>query len=494
MGFKRVIFLVTAILTVSGISIRAQDAGALLDLLVKKKLITDQEAEEVRAELTKESATTSAGKWKLSTPITELELYGDTRLRYEIRQGETDSQDTQQRNLPRYRLRLGLRGILADDWVFGVRLETGTNPRSSNVTFGDDSGGGNGPFAKNSDGIFVGQAYLSYKGFKDITLTAGKMPNPMVSTLMVWDPDINPEGLAEQWKHTFTIALGDGAEEPETSYSKDGTALPGKKKKKTEAHGLKIEVFANFAQFIYDDANPENPLGPRPITTANGGHQLIPNADAFLLAWQLGAKFTFPNNLYAQIAPTFYNYSGNGDSFNVHFQGGDPKLSNAASLAQNQTGINSLLVFDLPMEVGWKLGDIPMRLYADFAVNLDGDDRAAAAGHPNKGDQRYAYQVGGAIGQLKKKGEWQFNVFYQRQDQFALDPNLVDTEIWDTKLNLEGVAATVGYMLSDAVWVQLLYGYAWRADDSLGTGGTGAIGINPLKNFQLFQADLNVKF
>ena len=30
-------------------SMFAQDAGALLDLLVKKKLITDQEAEEVRA-------------------------------------------------------------------------------------------------------------------------------------------------------------------------------------------------------------------------------------------------------------------------------------------------------------------------------------------------------------------------------------------------------------------------------------------------------------
>ena len=317
----------------------------------------------------------------------------------------------------------------------------------------------------------------------------------MVSTLMVWDPDINPEGLAEQWKHTFTIALGDSAEEPETSsYSKDGTALPERKRKKSESRALKIEVFANFGQFVYDDANPENPLGPRPTTTANGGHQLIPNTDAFLLAWQVGAKFTFPNNLYAQIAPAFYNYTGNGDSFNVHFQGGDPKLSNTASLAQNQTGINSLLVFDLPVEVGWKLGDLPMRLYADFAVNLDGDDRAAAAGHPNKGDQRYAYQVGAAIGQLKKKGEWQFNAFYQRQDQFALDPNLVDTEIWDTKLNLEGVAVTFGYMLSDAVWVQLLYGYAWRADDSLGTGGDGVITINPLKNFQLFQLDLNVKF
>ena len=493
---KKLILLLAALsFTFGTMSIYPQDAGALLDLLVRKKLITDQEAEEVRAELIKESTSTSAGKWKLSTPVTELELYGDTRIRYEIRNGQTESEDTLQRNLPRYRLRLGLRGILADDWFFGVRLETGTNPRSSNVTFGDDSGGGNGPFAKNSDGVFVGQAYLGYKGFKDITLTVGKMPNPMITTLMVWDPDIKPEGLAEQWKHTFTIPFGGGADEPEmSSYSKDGMALPEKKKKKSEASALKIEIFANFAQFVYDDSNPENPLGPRPTTTGNGGRQLIPNTDAFLLAWQVGAKFIFPNNLYAQIAPVLYNYTGTGDSFNIHFQGGDPRLSNTASLAQNQTGINSLLVFDLPIEVGWKLGEIPMRFYADFAVNLEGDDRAAAAGHPGKGDQRYAYQIGAALGQLKKKGEWQFNVFYQRQDQFALDPNLVDTEIWDKKLNLEGVSATFAYMLSDAVWVQLLYGYAWRADDALGTGGDGAIAINPLKNFQLFQADLNVKF
>ena len=70
---------------------RAQDAGALLDLLVRKKLISDQEAEEVRTELVKESASTAAGKWKLSAPITELELYGDTRLRYEYRGGRTTS-------------------------------------------------------------------------------------------------------------------------------------------------------------------------------------------------------------------------------------------------------------------------------------------------------------------------------------------------------------------------------------------------------------------
>ena len=55
------------------------------------------------------------------------------------------------------------------------------------------------------------------------------------------------------------------------------------------------------------------------------------------------------------MAPTLYNYTGNGDTFNIHYVGGNPALSNSASLATNQTGINSLLVFDLPAEVGWKL-------------------------------------------------------------------------------------------------------------------------------------------
>jgi hypothetical protein len=51
-----------------------------------------------------------------------------------------------------------------------------------------------------------------------------------------------------------------------------------------------------------------------------------------------------------------------------------------------------------------------------------------------------------------------------------------------------------GYMLSDAVFVNLTWGYAWPSDRSLGTGGNGDIGINPLDHYQIFQADLNVKF
>ncbi len=447
----------------------------------------------------------AADKWKLSNALTELELFGDVRLRYEYRGGRTDDDtpvalpgagvagrdDWQERNRSRYRLRLGLRGTVLDDWFFGVRLETSANARSGNVTFGDDTSGSstasaNGPFSKTNDPVYVGQAYFGYKGFGDFVFTGGKMPQPLVTTRLVWDDDFSPEGLAEQWKHTFSFGS-----EPAGGFDKDDISLGSGT---TSGPWLKLDLFANFAQYIYDDANPENPLGQRATTTDNGGRQRIPNTDAFMLAWQVGAKLSFPNNFYAQIAPSVFNYTGNGDTFNIHFRGGDDLLTNADSLAENQTGINSLLIFAVPWEVGYKAGRVPLKFFGDFAVNLNGDDRARAAGHPGKGDQRYAYSIGAGIGQLKKRGDWQLQIFWQRQDQYSVDPNLVDTEFWDSKLNLQGLGVLAGYMLSDAVSVNLLYGRAWRADDDLGAGGGGDIAMNPLADYQLFQADLNVKF
>ncbi len=466
---------------------RAQDAGALLDLLVKKHLITDQEAEEVRADLTKEAASTSAGKWKLSTPITELELYGDARVRYEIRNGETGSpnfvdprRDTLQRDRARYRLRFGLKGKLTDDWFFGIRLETSTNPRSTNVTFGDDSG----PFGKSSDSINVGQAYLGYTGFKGLKLTAGKVANPFVTSSMVWDGDINPEGLSEQYKHTFNISLGGGGGGNQVaSTSKDGKAVVTTTE--SEPRKMTIDLFANFGQFVYDDVNPDNPIG----------HNGLAHTDAFLLGWQVGAKINFTKDMYFQLAPTLYNYTGHGDSFNGAFSG-DPDFRNGAGdrVSLNQNAINSLLVFELPVEFGWKVGELPMRIFGDFAANLEADDRAAAAGHPNKDDQAFAYQIGIGVGKIKAKHDWQLSAFWQHVEQYALDPNLVDSDIFDSRVNMEGPAISFGYALSDAITANLTYAYGWQADDSLGTGGIGDIGLNPLRRFQVFQADLSVKF
>ena len=489
---------------------RAQDASALLDLLVKKKIVTEKEAQSLRADLAKRSSASKSGtppttaasiatinsgdKWKLSTPLTEIELYGDARVRFESRSGETGapstldpSHDTLQRNRERYRLRLGLRGTLIDDWFFGVRLETSQNPRSTNVTFGDDtsttSAGGGGPFAKGSDGINVGQAYLGYKGLKDFTFIVGKMPNPFVTTLMVWDADINPEGLAEQWKHTLN--LSGGASASADSDSKDGKNVATVAQ---STPGMTLDLFANFAQFVYDDANPENPIGPSP----HG----IPNTDAWMLGWQIGAKLNFDKHTYVQAAPTIYNYTGAGDTFN-RFYSGDPDIrigTPPTRTALSQTGINSLLVYDMPVEFGWTMAKIPFRIFGDFAVNLNADDRAAAAGHPDKGDQRYAYQIGVGAGKIKAKHDWAVSAWWQHTEQYSLDPNLVDSDIFDSRVSMEGVALQGGYALSDAITFNLTYAYGRQSDRALGTGGVGDTGLNPLRDYQLFQADLNWKF
>ena len=401
--FKRFIYILAAASFIfGGVAARAQDAGALLDLLVRKKIISDQEAEEVRAELTKKYADDFGGQME----TVDANHGAGTLWRRAIALRIPWWADGGWRLSAQRLARAQTRTLSFAHWAArrsGGRLvlwcSAGNESkyRSTNVTFGDDTStvtpttNGNtttinGPFAKNSDGINVGQAYLGYRGFKDITLTGGKMPNPLVTTLMTWDADINPEGVAEQWKHTFTFNFGGGGvEQAQQTYAKDSKNLAITKT--SEPWKLKVDLFANFAQFVYDDDNPENPVGaPR-----TSGGKLVPTTDAWLLAWQVGARFTFPNNLYAQLAPTLYNYTGNGDTFNGHFVGGDPALSNSDSLSTNQWGINSLLVFDMPMEIGWKIGELPVRIFGDFAVNIEG--RRSRQGRWFPGQRRPALRL-----------------------------------------------------------------------------------------------------
>jgi len=143
---------------------------------------------------------------------------------------------------------------------------------------------------------------------------------------------------------------------------------------------------------------------------------------------------------------------------------------------------------------GWNIGELPFRILGDFAVNLDADDRAEAAGHPDKGDQRYAYQIGVGVGRVKAKHDWELKAFWQHTEQYSLDPNLVDSDFFDSRINMEGIVVQAGYGITDAIVFNLSYGYGEQVDDSLGTGGVGDIPLNPLRKYEIFQADLNVKF
>src|ERR1700683_1456347 len=79
---KRV-FAIAGVLALGLTAVKAQTDGALLDALVKKGVLSDQEAEDVRASEAKDYATTSAGKLSIGNYVNKLTIYGDLRVRYE---------------------------------------------------------------------------------------------------------------------------------------------------------------------------------------------------------------------------------------------------------------------------------------------------------------------------------------------------------------------------------------------------------------------------
>ncbi len=191
------------------VSLHSQTADALLDKLIQKGILTEKEADELRAESApKGTNTESVSKWNLGSSIKKIELYGDLRFRYEYRaaenapgSGEPMDNSAYMRERFRYAARLGLRGTLYDDFYWGIRLDTATNPRSPWVTFGDDSNPS--PFAKNSDAVGIGQVFIGWRpeqGWYEVLF--GKMPQPLYTTTMVWDNDYNPEGAFEKLKYT----------------------------------------------------------------------------------------------------------------------------------------------------------------------------------------------------------------------------------------------------------------------------------------------------
>jgi hypothetical protein len=92
----------------------------------------------------------------------------------------------------RLRLRLGL-GVEVDErWDLGLRLSTGGSPTSANQDLDALGLGG--------IRLFVERAFARFHTGEEraFELYVGRMPNPYVHSMMLWDSDFNPDGLAEK--------------------------------------------------------------------------------------------------------------------------------------------------------------------------------------------------------------------------------------------------------------------------------------------------------
>jgi len=119
---------------------------------------------------------------------------GDFRLRWE----RTSEQEPTSNPLildPRHRwvtrFRGGVTRQFGKDLNFGVRIATGSrgDPNSTDITLGD--------FADRLE-MSVDRAFLELK-HGGAFLTGGKFGNPFNTTELVWDGDVNPQGVGASW-------------------------------------------------------------------------------------------------------------------------------------------------------------------------------------------------------------------------------------------------------------------------------------------------------
>jgi hypothetical protein len=182
--------------------------------------------------------------------------------------------------------------------------------------------------------------------------------------------------------------------------------------------------------------------------------------------------------------------------------------------------------------VGWSL---PMRIFGDFAYNLEADQRAdqardaidGIAGNASLGNvgvtgtgtvagnaalvgspafqgvltsgkgflDQAAYEVGIEAGQLKKKGDWDGKLYWQSTGYYAVDPNLTDADIFNAATNMQGVVVSVSHIWTDGVSSTLRYAYANPVNGKMATPNVGQdLQEGNIRQYNLFQADLMWKF
>ena len=377
---------------------------------------------------------------------------------------------TERRERARYKITMGVK-TNAGNWYSDLAFAMGNAGRSDNATFGNF----NASTAPNSAGnlnnketLFVKRAMVGYKATDWLTLEAGRMENPLYTTPMVWDADLTFEGLAEKVKYK----VGDN-----------------------------LDLFGTAAQMQYLGDKKSYFLGSGSSTTTNE-----------LLAFQGGARYAFDDRTSAKVALTYTTMTHGS-------QDGSKKFTPGLGINNlvNNYEVNDLDTIEIPAEINFMaMPNVGVRVFGDYVYNTSGSDRfnaavaAAAAGDraaiTAAGNDDTAWMLGVAVGSAKDlkafesnkmvAGDWSARIWYQDVGVYSIDQNAVDSDFFDSRVNMKGTTFKAQYNVQDNVLLNVAYGHATRKNDALGTptgSGNDISGIN-VNSFDLFQFDVTYKF
>ena len=361
----------------------------------------------------------------------------------------------------RLRARLGMLAKVSDDWSAGIRLATGTmsDRVSTNQTMGQDF---------NKYQFLLDRAYVKYDPAEWLSVTGGRIPNPWMSTDLVWSENLNFEGFAATLKPSF--ANGDfrpfltvGA----FPLREDGPPAKSSRWLRGAQLGAKWQLVPNtrlnFGVALYDYDNLEG----RPETLAN---------------------YTLYNSILGSATYGQYEYGSGlrqkGNTlFNTAYQTDTNRIWGLASRFRpvSLTASLDLAHFD-PVHVV---------LTADYVKNTAFDrseiQRRTGLNLTDGKDYGYLFKLAVGMPRLEKRHDWQTSFTYRYLGSDATVDAFTDSDFGLGGTNLKGYLLGVNYGVDQNAWLSL----RWMSAQSI-----ESFSLNPNHRFavDLLQADVNVRF
>ncbi len=396
----------------------AQDSGALIDLLVKKGIVTDQEAENLRADLSRDFANnTSAGKLDLSSTDVSFKLSGDLRMRYEYNDQVPELATgaaalNNETSRQRFRFRLNGDVLLQKGWSAGFALETAQTSDSANQTFTG---------AADDYGIFLARAYIGWQPNLNWNFVLGKQKNPMYATDMRWDPDISPQGASEIYKYftgakdTFEIRamqhiMQDNNEQVAGPLGRDTWLF---EQQAVYTHWFSPENLSNAIFALgYSAYNQSNIPSTATVTPTNSPI----NSAAYVGSVRAQDYLTFAGEV------NWANVRGEGTGFKVYWD--SSYNTTGATRAYRVYGLNPALFSKGSTAwlagIGYSYGT--GKVQGDYSAKLDYRSVGVTATDPNTNDSDWA------LSKLNEKG-WKLALSYNVNDFTNFNVTYFDTQI-----------------------------------------------------------------
>lgn len=408
---RKIVFSVSLVLILGINSIYAGEIDILLQKLVQKGVLTDDEARQIADETKEQVKKETAQNASSSVPawVQNTKFKGDFRLRYQYDHTKrlpatTGATDT---NRARIRLRLGLESKINDKLLLGIGVSTGKNDSAAidkDTARGINQTLGNG-FSKHV--ISFNYAFAQYSPFTWADVLGGKFRNPLWEPCgFIWDTDINPEGAALKLSNKLDS---------------------------------RAETFLNTGFFIIDE----------------GGYA----ADPAMYVFQPGIKTQITDKASLKAAVSYYGFSGIKGK---QLDGTTGTNSNSAgALTKNYKNIAPALELGIkePLKI-LKINTPYLGVFAEYVKNIDSSAKDRDTGYV------YGFSTGNE--KIEKWADWQFRYNYAMLGKDSILDILPDSDYYGGKTGMRAHRGTFDWGLGKNTWLCLFYSYGWQLPGNFG--------------------------